>query len=121
MNISRKDVGDRGEQLALEYLQKRGLQLLERNYRCTGGEIDLVMLHRDTLALIEVRLRQDRSFGGAAASVTDTKQRRLLVAAQRLLQQRPAYRRYRARFDLVAIEDAAAPRIEWIKDAFRGG
>ena len=120
MPTSRKDIGDHGEQLALRHLQQAGLRLLERNFRCAGGEIDLVMLDQNTLALIEVRLRRHQQFGGAAASVTHTKQQRLLIAAQRLLQQRPQYRRYAARFDVLAIDGGAPqPRIEWLKDVFR--
>jgi putative endonuclease len=119
MDASRKELGDQGEQWALDHLRSQGLELLERNFRCAGGEIDLIMRDGVVLALTEVRLRQDRSFGGAAASVTALKQRRLVVAAQRLMQQRPAYRGYRVRFDLVAIETTPARRIEWIKDAFR--
>lgn len=116
----RKDAGDRGESLALQYLETAGLKLLQRNYRCKGGEIDLVMSDAQTLVLIEVRFRSERSFGGAAASVNKTKQQRLLRAAQHLLQTHAAYRRYRARFDLVAIDGSGArPEIDWIKDAFR--
>ena len=122
----RKDAGDRSEDLALSYLSAAGLKLLKRNHRCKGGEIDLVMLDGTTLVLIEVRFRRDRSFGGAAASVTRTKQHRLLIAARHLLQTSRELQRYRARFDLIAIEadenhpHASQPKIEWIKDAFRG-
>lgn len=116
----RKEAGELGEQLALEHLQAAGLKLLLRNYRCTGGEIDLVMSEGRTLVLIEVRLRRDRSFGGAAASVDARKQQRLMRAAQHLLQTHPQYRQQRARFDLVAINgNGAARQIDWIKDAFR--
>src|SRR5262245_42895530 len=99
----RKDAGDRGEALALQQLEAAGLTLLQRNYRCNGGEIDLVMKDAQTLVLIEVRFRSDRSFGGAAASVGRNKQQRLMRAAQHLLQTHRQYQRYRARFDLVAI------------------
>jgi putative endonuclease len=116
----RKDVGDQGEALALRHLSAAGLKLLIRNYRCKSGEIDLVMSDGQTLALIEVRFRQDQSFGGAAASVTATKQQRLIRASQHLMLTHPQYRRCRARFDLVAIDGSdAALQINWIKDAFR--
>jgi putative endonuclease len=118
---ARKEAGDDGEQLALDYLLARGLRLLARNYRCKGGELDLVMLDGATLALIEVRLRRDASFGGAAASVTPTKQKRLVHAAKYLLLTRKDLARYRARFDVVAItaDGSTEKRIEWIRDAFR--
>ena len=101
-NDERKEAGDSGEQLALDYLSQRGLRLIARNYRCKGGELDLVMLDGKILALIEVRLRRDASFGGAAASVTPTKQKRLVHAAKYLLLTRKDLARYRARFDVVA-------------------
>lgn len=116
----RKEAGDLGEDLALRHLQTAGLKLLQRNFRCAGGEIDLVMSDGRTLVLVEVRFRRDRSFGGAAASVNAGKRQRLLRAAQRLLQTHPAYRQQRARFDLIAIDgNGAALKLEWIKDAFR--
>lgn len=120
MERNRKEAGDRGEALALQYLQAAGLKLLRRNYRCKGGEIDLVMNDAGVLALVEVRFRSDRSFGGAAASVQRAKQQRLIRAAQHLLLTHGEYRRYKARFDLVAIDGSSAqPEVNWIKDAFR--
>ncbi len=110
--------GDAGEDRALRYLQARGLGLITRNYRCKGGEIDLVM--RDAagaLVFVEVRARVARStqrFGGAAASVTPAKQRRLIAAAEDFLARQaddvPA-----CRFDVIAID---GNRIEWMRDAF---
>jgi putative endonuclease len=121
----RKDAGDHSEDLALARLSAAGLKLLKRNHRCKGGEIDLVMLDGTTLVFVEVRFRRNRNFGGAAASVTQAKQQRLLIAARHLLQTSRELQRYRARFDLVAIDadehrpDAVQPTLEWIKDAFR--
>lgn len=118
----RKEAGDRGEELALRHLEAAGLQLLQRNYRCTLGEIDLIMRDGPILVLIEVRYRRDHKFGGAAASVGAHKQSRLLRAAQHLLQTHKAYRHQRARFDLVAIDgEGNNARLNWIKDAFRVG
>lgn len=111
-----KEVGGRGEQTALEYLRRKGLRLLLRNYLCKGGELDLVMLDGTTLALIEVRVRRDNRFGGAAASITAAKQRRIVVASKHLLLTHRELAAYRARFDVVALDDG---RIEWIRDAFR--
>ncbi|HEX7012689.1 MAG TPA: YraN family protein [Steroidobacteraceae bacterium] len=115
----RKQTGARGEDAALEHLRAAGLKLVERNYRCRGGEIDLVMLEGATLVLVEVRWRSSMQFGGAAASVTWRKQQRLARAARSLLDRRPDLRRYPARFDVVAI-DTAEGRVEinWIKGAF---
>ena len=117
---STKARGDAAETRALAWLQARGLQLVERNYRVArgpsarGGEIDLVMREPDgTLVFVEVRQRRSRGHGGAAASVTATKQRRLVHAAQHYLL------RYAApppcRFDVLAVEGDA---IEWLQAAF---
>jgi putative endonuclease len=114
--------GRRGEDAAARFLESEGLVLLARNYRCRGGEIDLVMLEGPTLVLVEVRLRTSREFGGAAASVGRQKQRRFALAARHLVATRPELRKLRVRFDVVAIDsDAtnAGARVNWIKDAFR--
>ena len=107
--------GDAGEQRALAYLRQQGLIELARNFRCKGGEIDLVMQEGEVLVFVEVRKRADRRFGGAAASVTARKQARLVHAAQRYLQR---YRRPPAcRFDVVAIDGG---EISWLKNAICG-
>lgn len=109
---ARQVIGQAGEDQALKFLLQQGLILQERNFRCKGGEIDLVMKDRDTLVFVEVRKRAASQFGGAAASITMAKQRRLIIAAQVLLQ------RYKmpppCRFDVVAIDGA---EISWLKDA----
>src|SRR4026207_736743 len=91
---SRKEAGRAGEAAALEHWQRAGLQLVLRNFRCKGGEIDLVMLDGATLVFVEVRYRSSEEFGGAAASVTWRKQRRLANAAQDFLPPRRAVGRY---------------------------
>lgn len=114
--------GRRYEALALAHLESCGLRLLERNFRCKGGEIDLVMQDGDVLVLVEVRMRGRADFGGAAASVDARKQGRLITAARVLLRTRSELARLPARFDVVAIDgaDQAAP-VKWIRDAFRLG
>ena len=115
----RKAMGLLGEELALTQLQSQGLKLVTRNYRCKLGEIDLVMLDGATLVLVEVRYRATSDYGGAAASVTWGKQKRLARAAEHLLMKRSELKRYAARFDVVAITTGAAqPQIDWIKRAF---
>ena len=116
---ARKEAGQAAEDAALKFLIEKGLKLITRNYRCRGGELDLVMLDGKSLALIEVRYRSSNDFGGAAASVTWFKQKRIVLAARHLLTTREPLRRYPARFDVVAISGGMAPRnIEWIKGAF---
>lgn len=114
--------GREAEDLACRHLESRGLRLLERNYRCRAGELDLVMLDGTTLVLVEVRSRSSTRHGGAAASVGPRKQQRFVRAARHLLLTRPQYRKLPARFDVVAIEGGLPdepPRVEWIRDAFR--
>lgn len=109
--------GNAGEDRALAHLLGHGLKLLARNYRTPGrggGEIDLVMREAGgTLVFVEVRQRQSRDFGGAAASVGSIKQRRIILAARHYLM------RYAAppacRFDVVSVE---AGRLEWLRGAF---
>ena len=121
MPTARREAGDAAEQAALEYLQQHELKLIVRNYTCRGGEIDLVMLERQTLVLVEVRLRADMRFGGAAASVTARKQQRIMIASRHLLMTRRELAKYPARFDVMAIEPQADGllKLEWIRDAFR--
>lgn len=109
---ARQLTGQLGEDAALAYLLQQGLRLLERNFLCKGGEIDLVMQDGETLVFVEVRKRANQQHGGAAASVTPAKQKRLILAAQIFLQ------RYRmppaCRFDVIAID---ATEMNWLKNA----
>jgi len=115
----RKEAGRAGEDAALRYLERRGLTLIVRNYRCNGGEIDLVMLDGATLVLVEVRYRASDRFGGAAASITWRKQQRIARAARHLLRVRPQLCAHPARFDVVAIAgNGGVTQVNWITNAF---
>lgn len=109
---ARQIAGDAAEDDALDYLRKQGLMLVERNFRCRGGEIDLILQDGNVLVFVEVRKRAGRRYGGAAASVTGRKQGRLVIAAQTFLQ------RYRTppacRFDVVAMD---GDTLNWLKNA----
>lgn len=113
--------GQRAEDQALAALLKMGLRLVQRNYRCPQGELDLVMLEGGALVVVEVRFRRDRGFGDAAASISTAKQRKLLLAAQHLLQTEAGLRRLPVRFDVYAITEGRDGELDcrWIKDAFR--
>lgn len=103
--------GNAGEDDALAHLQRQGLRLVERNFRCKGGEIDLIMQDGAALVFVEVRRRGGRGFGGAAASITPAKQRRLIHAAQfYLLRVKPLPP---CRFDVVAIDGG---QLRWLKN-----
>ena len=118
---SRVQRGATAEDLAAQFLQARGLVVLARNLRCRAGEIDLVCLDEDVLAIVEVRQRARLDFGGALASVTARKRRKILRATRFLLLRQIEWRAYAIRFDVLALEGLPGPacRIVWIKDAFR--
>jgi len=107
--------GEQAERLAATYLESKGLSLIESNYRCRRGEIDLVLRDRDTIVFAEVRLRQSSRFGGAAESVDRRKQARIVAAARHYLAGRGEVA---CRFDVVLLDRLEPPRIEWIRDAF---
>ena len=112
--------GKLAEDLAARFLEQQGLRLLARNYRCRGGEIDLVCRSGKVLVFVEVRLRGNAAFGGAAASITPTKQRRLILAARHFLNVHSA-NDSDCRFDCILFDgpdSLAQKRIEWIRDAF---
>jgi putative endonuclease len=109
------NAGERAEQVAASYLQRKGLELIEARYRCRWGEIDLVLRDRGTLVFTEVRLRRSKSFGGAGESVDRRKQDRIIAAARHYLADKPARP---CRFDVVLLDRLDPPRIEWIRDAF---
>lgn len=117
----RRSLGQAAEGWALTHLEEHGLRLLERNWRCRLGELDLVMLDGDTLVFVEVRYRRHAAWGGAEASVDARKRGRLAAAAQVFLQQQPRWAQRPCRFDVVAIapaEPSTAARLNWIRSAF---
>jgi len=107
--------------MAAQFLQSRGLVVLARNVRCRAGEIDLVCLDEGVLAVVEVRQRVRVDFGGALASVTARKQRKIVRATRYFLLRQVEWRAYAIRFDVLALEGPPGPtcRMVWIKDAFR--
>ncbi len=111
--------GQIAEDVACKHLQQRGLKLIDRNYRCRVGEIDLIMQDADSLVFVEVRYRQNSGFGNGAESVTFNKQNKLIKTAYYYLQQRKINSNINCRFDVVSItsqEQIAA--VDWIKNAF---
>ena len=115
------ECGAAAETAAADYLQAQGLVVLARNLRCRAGELDLVCLDSGVIVIVEVRRRATSDFGGALASVTPRKQRKLIRATQYYWQRRPAWRARLLRFDVVAVQGRpdGTHGIEWIRDAFR--
>ncbi|MFT3806928.1 YraN family protein [Arenimonas sp.] len=119
MAAERQASGAAAEDAACMLLQRAGLKLLERNARYPFGELDLVMLDAATLVFVEVRLRRDPRFGGAAASIDLGKRRKLALAAQAWLAANPRHGDAPCRFDVVAATPAAdGLQCEWIRNAF---
>ncbi len=123
-SVTTKQRGDAAEDAALRHLLRHGLRLVQRNFRTPGrggGEIDLIMREPDgTLVFVEVRQRASASRGGAGASITGDKQRRIVFAARHFLLRlgsEPA-----CRFDVVLIQGARdgaeVPDIQWLRAAF---
>ncbi len=122
------EAGRRAEQDACRYLQQQGLRLVERNYACNCGEIDLIMQDRDTLVFVEVRYRKNPRFGSAAESVDWRKQDKLSATAAHYLQTHPKAARQACRFDVIALSGQGAgdsqerhqqPNVDWIPNAFQ--
>ena len=113
-----QELGRYGEDVAVRHLHDQGLVILERNWRCRAGEIDIVARHGDVLVFVEVKARVGDAFGSGAAAVTEYKQRRVArmaadFLARRRLQDRPC------RFDVVSIAMGdERPRIEVFSGAF---
>ncbi len=100
-------------------LAAAGLAILHRNWRRRCGELDIVALHGDVLAIIEVRVRNHCGFGSAADSVDRGKQRRIVRTTQQLLQQQPQLARLRVRFDVIeARPNGSSFDLNWIRHAF---
>ena len=109
-------LGQLYEQLAMTYLQRQGLQLVQQNYQCKAGEIDLVMRDSTTLVFVEVKYRASTAFGGAIAAVTAAKQQKLLRASRWYLQQHKLSDTA-CRLDVLAIEGQPPYQYQWIKNA----
>ena len=119
MQLNKNNAGLAAEKLAATFLSAQGLKLVAQNYHCRFGEIDLIMQDASTLIFIEVRLRSNKSFGSAAASITPQKQQKLMLTAQHYLQQNP--QKNACRFDVLLMDKVAIGAITWLKNALEAG
>lgn len=114
-----KVIGDTYEERAATWLQDRGLHILERNFRASTGEIDIIARETGTLVFVEVRARSHGGYAGAAESVTAAKRKRIVHTAQLYLQQHRALAQAPCRFDVIAFEPPqSGAGIRWIRSAF---
>lgn len=117
-----RSTGAHFEQRACEALQAAGLKLIERNFHTRYGEIDLVMRHGDTIVFVEVKYRVRPTQGDASASVTPTKQTKLIAAAQLWLMANPKLANAPCRFDVVAYDGPTnLAAMSWHRAAFDAG
>lgn len=107
--------GTQAEAIAEKFLVKQGLRIVQRNFRVKGGEIDLICSDGREIVFVEVRLRSNTEFGGAGASVTAHKQRRIILAARHWLQ---ANGDCACRFDCVLLSALDVKQAQWLRGAF---
>lgn len=113
--MDRRQTGTLAENSACAFLEDQGFTIVTRNFLRRIGELDVVARAGDLLVVAEVRTRGSERFGGAAASVTRPKQRRIAATTSLLLQQYRELRDCRVRFDVIVVRDG---KIEWLKQAF---
>jgi putative endonuclease len=113
--MDRRQSGTLAENSAAAFLESQGFTIVARNFQRRVGEIDVVARAGDLLVIAEVRTRASERFGGAAASVSRAKQRRISATSALFLQRRPDLRQCRVRFDVIVVRDG---NVEWLKAAF---
>ena len=101
------EIGRAAEAAAARHLERIGYRILQNNFRARGGELDVIALDGTALAIVEVRYRASDQYGGAAASITTNKRRRIIRAARALLATQPQLARLPARFDVVEVSGPA--------------
>ena len=119
-----REQGEYTESLACRYLESKGFKLIEKNFSCRLGEIDLIMQDNDNLVFVEVRYRRSNNFGSGAESITTSKQSKLIKTASLYLQNYDKRNKYPARFDVISItgfietDNIDKINFDWIKNAF---
>ena len=116
--MEKKALGKKGEEKALRFLKKKGYRIIEKNYVCKLGEMDIIAKEKDTLVFVEVKTRTTTEFGPPQLAVNSSKQRQLSKVALNYLKEKQL-EEVKARFDVVAILlGQKGEQIELIKDAF---
>ena len=117
--MTTEQTGQAGELLAEQFLKKQGYRIVERNFRCKFGEIDLIGFKKGVLSFIEVKTRSSDAFGQPIDSVDKAKQRRLVRLANYYLYKKKAGDTLPCRFDVVSVlMNKDKPEIEFIQNAF---
>lgn len=120
MPLSNKGlIGQAGEKVAVAFLKKHGYRIIQQNFRCKFGEIDIIAYHRKTFCFIEVKARTTKAFGLPEQAVTKRKQKQIIRVTQYYLKRNKITDRICCRFDIVAISlDEGKPEVKLIKNAF---
>ena len=115
--------GEDAEAACCKYLKSQGLRLVDKNFSCRNGEIDIIMLDKKTLVFVEVRFRKNDAFGGGLESITHSKQKKLRITAELYLQQNNQHKN--ARFDVVSVSQNTQTKLnkqhyifDWVTNAF---
>lgn len=122
--VTTREQGEYTENLACQFLKNKGFKLIEKNFNCRVGEIDLIMKDADNLVFVEVRYRRNNNFGSGAESITASKQLKLVKTAELYLQQNTKLNKYPSRFDVVSItgfietDNINKINFDWIENAF---
>lgn len=116
---TQQNIGQQAETWVLGYLQKQGLELVTRNFRCHRGEIDLILRDKQDLVFVEVRYRLHKNYGTGIDSINGTKQRKIIHSAEYYLYSQKLWD-HPCRFDVVGVTLDLADKIEitWEKNAF---
>ncbi|HWH76146.1 MAG TPA: YraN family protein [Candidatus Binatus sp.] len=118
VNNAKQVLGREGERIAELFLKKKGFKLVERNYRCAAGELDLVVLDKRVVVFVEVKTRTGHGFGSPLEAVAFHKQQKMIQAAQFFLSEKGLHQRD-ARFDVVGVSwPGREPVVEHIENAF---
>lgn len=118
LTMEKKELGKKGEEVALRFLKKKGYRIIERNYVCKMGEMDIIAKEKDALVFVEVKTRTSKDFGPPQLAVDSTKQKQLSKVALNFLKEKKLGD-IKARFDVVAILlSPKGEEIELIRDAF---
>ncbi len=117
--LNKRTFGEKFETFAATKVVDNGCIIVEKNFNCKLGEIDLILMDKGVLVFVEVRYRKQNSYGGAGASVDLKKQKKIIKAAQFYLQRNNISEKYVCRFDVFAIQgNPEKLEYNWIKNAF---
>lgn len=120
--VRSSNTGNNGEAIACRYLITHGLELIEANYACKFGEIDLVMKQQERLIFVEVKTRKSTNFGSPLDFISKSKQKRIVTTAIHYVKKHRNYEKAPLRFDAVGIllQNGDPIHIDWVENAFYG-